>query len=109
MKSGTPPDCVRGSCMRNDASRLKYLAFVVCLGACFFDPKATGPGNQSNPQFMDGSIAGTEGGAGGNGGTGAAAESGGGASGTSGGTGSPGTSGTGGMSVATAGMDAPPL
>jgi hypothetical protein len=35
--------------MRIEASRLKYLAFVLGLGACFFDPKATGPGSAVNP------------------------------------------------------------
>jgi hypothetical protein len=41
--------------MRIVASRLKYLAFgslVLALGACFFDPKATGPGSQGNPQVQ---------------------------------------------------------
>ncbi|HKU42186.1 MAG TPA: hypothetical protein VJR89_28705 [Polyangiales bacterium] len=57
---------------------------------------------------MDGSVAGTEGSAGQSGGGGAAAESGAGASGT-GGASASGGSGSGGMSVATAGMSAPPL
>lgn len=100
--------------MRNDASRLKYLAFVLSLGACLFDPQATGPGNQSNPQATDGSAAGTEGGAGqssGTGGSGGAAADSGGSSGTGTTTGTAGTgvvAGAGGMSTAGSGGMAPP-
>jgi hypothetical protein len=89
--------------MRNDVSRLKYLAFVLGLGACFFDPHAIGPGNKSNPQLVDGGASGngTAGpsgpaGKGGDGSSGSGAISGTSASGT-GGT-SIGTSGVGGMS-----------
>lgn len=35
--------------MRIDVSRLKYLGFVLALGGCFFDPKATGAGTGSSP------------------------------------------------------------
>jgi hypothetical protein len=96
--------------MRNDVSRLKYLAFVVALGACFFDPKAVGPGKQSGSQLMDGGQAGNDGtagtrnaagsGRGGNSGSGTGAVSGANASGT-------GASGVGGMS-ATGGTNPPP-
>jgi hypothetical protein len=111
--------------MRIDVSRLKYLVFVVGLGACFFDPKATGPGFQSNPQTMDSSVPndGTAG-PGPSSGTGGAGQSGGGGSGaisgtlgtgtggTSGGA-PPGTSGSGGsgaagMSMPEAGSPPPP-
>jgi hypothetical protein len=100
-----------------EASRWKYLAFVLGLGACFFDPKATGPGTAVNPSnSLDGSAplldgasgtgsSGTSGGQSGDGiGTGVGAMSGGGA-----GTGGPAsTSGTGGAS-ADGGTPPPPL
>jgi len=93
--------------MRIQASRLKYLAFVVGLGACFFDPKATGPGAQAGFQTTDGSVAGTEGvlpasgTAGESIGTGVAAMSG-------GGTGGSGASGSGGQNVGGMSSDAGP-
>jgi hypothetical protein len=87
--------------MRNDVSRLKYLAFVLGLGACFFDPQAVGPGNKANPQLVDGGAAGTDGTAGtteaGKGGAGDGSSGTGAVSGTS-------ASGTGGMSTGTSGV-----
>jgi hypothetical protein len=78
--------------MRIEASRLKYLAFVFGLGACFFDPKATGP-SQVNPiSGLDGSVPLLDG-----------------SSGTGGSSGQAGdiATGAGGMSVATAGAGSP--
>lgn len=100
--------------MRNDVSRLKYLAFVLVLGACFFDPKAVGPGSQTGSQNSDSGAAGNDGTAGptnnagdkagaGEGGSGSGAVSGGTSSGTAGMV----AAGVGGMS-ANGGMDTPP-
>jgi hypothetical protein len=102
--------------MRIVASRLKYLAFgplVLALGACFFDPKATGAGTQQNPGIgVDGSVplldgsAGVTSGAGGQSGNGIGTGVGGMSVGGAGSSAS--TSGTGGVG-GNAGSPPPPL
>jgi hypothetical protein len=100
--------------MRIQASRLKYLAFVLGLGACFFDPKATGTGTVTSPQAMDGSVldgssgAGSSGSSGSQAGDGVSTGTGGMSGGGAGKAGTAATSGTGGTSP-DGGPPPPPL